>query len=116
MPFLGLATKGDLERAQQCTMVARGISWCTHPKFDVVSAADMTQGRADAVSTDRCYNVKPLMTTVGGMPSTIPDHYVCVEKGTLDSYGLANPRMGLSTIANQIPGALINTVTLLNGA
>ena len=100
MPFLGLATSGDLEKLKNeisentCTMLVNGVHICDHAKYqtNMKDPEDLTMNDILFQDTDFCVKFDHL-PDITGMPlnnmvghGDIPDHYICFEKGKVDQY------------------------------
>ena len=100
MPFLGLATSGDLRELKNemsennCTMLVNGVHICDHAKYqtNMKNPEDLTMNDILFQETDFCIKFDHLPDITGQPLSKdmghgdIPDNYICFEKGKVDQY------------------------------
>lgn len=125
MPFLGLATSGDLQHLRSdleeksCTTLINGIYLCETPKYtDVKDPENLVVNDIVSPTNDFCVrfdHIPDLGIRLG--PNTghgdIPDNYVCVDSDKLKQYVDAfMPQMPGMDMIGSMP--LMNMVNMLN--
>ena len=90
MPFLGLATTSDLQKATTCTQIVNGVDVCSVAKYDKVyeSNAFQVETLLDT-SAKACVHINNIFDVIGGEPKpsgSIPDNYVCFDGSKSSQY------------------------------
>ena len=97
MPFFGLATTGDLEKATSCTQIINGVHMCSIPKYDtIVEPNDFKFGDVIDSSKKVCLHFDHIPDVVGTARAAavsneighgdIPDNYLCVDAAKTTQY------------------------------
>ena len=93
----GLATTGDLEKKTSCTQIINGVHICSIPKYDkIVKPNDFKFGSVIDSSEKVCLHFDHIDDVVGTARATamsnmighgdIPDNYVCVDAAATTQY------------------------------